>query len=77
MLLVDETVSGKVLIELDEALAWARGERCIQVRLPDGTLSEMGVLQYRSTCEMHERLRAHRGKPEASRCMAIREELAT
>ena len=74
MLLVEETVSGKVLIELDEALAWARGERCIRVRLPDGTLSEMGVLQYRSTCEMHERLRAHRGKPKASHCIPRQEE---
>jgi hypothetical protein len=64
MLLVGETASGKDLIELDEALAWARGERRIQVRLPDGTMSEMSVMQYRWTCEMHERLRAHRGNPE-------------
>lgn len=77
MLLVEETVSGKVLIELDEALAWARGERCIRVRLPDGTLSEMGVLQYRSTCEMHERLRAHRGRPEASLRITLQEQVAT
>jgi hypothetical protein len=77
MLLVEKTVSGKVLIELDDALAWARGERCIQVRLPDGTLSEMGVMQYRSTCEMHERLRAHRGRPEASLRMTLQEEVAS
>jgi hypothetical protein len=73
MLLVGETV-GKVLIELDEALAWARGERCIEVRLPDGTFSDMGVMQYRSTWEMHERLRAHRGKPNALHCMPREEE---
>ena len=74
MLLVGETVAGKVLIELDEALAWARGDRRIQVRLPDGTSSEMGVMQYRLTWEMHERLRAHRGKPKASPCMPRPEE---
>ena len=68
MLLVGESVSGKVLIELDDALAWARGDRRLQVRLPDGTSSEMGVMQYRSTWEMHERLRAHRGHPKAP-CM--------
>jgi hypothetical protein len=69
MLLVGETVSSKIPIELDDALAWARGDRRLQVRLPDGTLSEMGVMQYRLTCEMHERLRAHRGNPNASPCM--------
>ena len=73
MLLVGEPVSGKVLIDLDDALAWARGDRRLQVRLPDGTLSEMGVMQYRSTWEMHERLRAHRGKPKASPCMSREE----
>ena len=73
MLLVGVT-AGKVLIELDDALAWARGERRLQVRLPDGTSSDMGVMQYRSTWEMHERLRAHRGKPETSHCMPRQEE---
>ena len=68
MLLVGESVAGKVLIELDEALGWARGERRIQVRLPDGTSTEMGVMQYRLTWEMHERLRAHRGNLKASHC---------
>ncbi len=28
----------------------------------------MGVMQYRLTWEMHERLRAHRGKLKASHC---------
>jgi hypothetical protein len=74
MLLVGETVTGQVLIELDEALAWARGEGRLTVRLPDGTLSEMGVMQYRMTWAMHERLRAHRGKPNASHCMPSSEE---
>jgi hypothetical protein len=73
MLPVGET-AGRVLIELDDALAWARGERCIEVRLPDGTSSDMGVMQYRSTWEMHERLRAHRGKPKALPCMTRQEE---
>jgi hypothetical protein len=59
---VGETV-GKVSIELDDALAWARCERRIQVRLPDGTFCDMAVMQYRRTSEMHERRRAHRGKP--------------
>jgi hypothetical protein len=68
MLLVGETVAGKVLIELDEVLAWARGDRRIQVRLPDGTSPEMGVMQYRLTWEMHERLRAHRGNLKAPHC---------
>ena len=53
-----------ILISLDEALAWARGKTRLQVRLPDGTSAEMGVMQYRSLCEMQERLCAHKGKPE-------------
>ena len=77
MLFIGESASGNDLIERDEALAWARGERRLQVRLPDGTLSEMGVMQYRWTCEMHERLRAHRGNPEAARCMSNPTGLAT
>ena len=74
MLRVGEIVSGKVLIELEEALAWARGERHIEVWLPDGTFAEMGVMQYRRACEMHERHRAHRGRPEASHLRARPEE---
>jgi hypothetical protein len=77
MLLLGETASGKVLIELDEALAWARGETRIQVRLPDGTSSEMSVMQYRWTCEMQERLRAHRGRPDARPGVATDDELTT
>jgi hypothetical protein len=74
MLRVGEAVPSKVLIELEDALAWARGERHIQVWLPDGTLAEMGVMQYRRACEMHERLLAHRGKPEASQQRLRQEE---
>ena len=51
------------LIALDTALAWARGEIRIEVRLPDGRLQEVNVMQYRRECELQERLRAHRGKP--------------
>jgi hypothetical protein len=54
-----------ILIGLDEALAWARGKTRLQVRLPDGTSAEMGVMQYRSLREMQKRLCAHKGKPEA------------
>ncbi len=53
-----------ILISLDEALAWARGKIRLQVRLPDGTSAEMGVMQYRTLCETQERLCAHRAKPE-------------
>ena len=53
----------KILIELDEALAWARGERRMEVRLPDGTSAEMSVIEYRSAYQTQERLRPHRGKP--------------
>ena len=52
-----------ILISLDEALAWARGKTRLQVRLPDGTSAEMGVMQYRTLCEMQERLCPHRGQP--------------
>jgi hypothetical protein len=51
----------KILVELDEALAWARGEKRMQVRLPDGLSLEMGVKEYCTEYETQERLRAHRG----------------
>ena len=54
-----------ILISLDEALAWARGKTCLQVRLPDGGPVGMGVVQYRTLCEAQERLGAHRAKPGA------------
>ena len=53
----------KILIELDEALAWGRGERRMQVRLPNGSSAHMSVRQYREACETQERLRAHWGRP--------------
>jgi hypothetical protein len=59
-------VSNRILIELDEALAWARGERRMQVRLPDGTSAEMSVIEYRSAYQTQERLRPHRGKPDGA-----------
>jgi hypothetical protein len=57
-------VSDKIPIELDEALAWARGERRLEVYLPDGSWSEMSVRQYQEACETQERLQAHRGRSE-------------
>ena len=57
-------MSDKILIELDEALAWARGERRLEVYLPDGSWCEMSVRQYQDACETQERLQAHRGRPE-------------
>ena len=74
MLRVGEAVPSKILIELEEALAWARGERHLQVWLPDGTFAEMGVMQYRRACETYERLLAHRGKPDESHHRWRREE---
>jgi hypothetical protein len=56
----------KTLVELDEALAWARGEKRMQVRLPDGASLEMGVKEYCTEYETQERLRAHRGAPTGS-----------
>ena len=53
----------KILVELDEALAWARGEKRMQVRLPDGASLEMGVKEYCTEYATQERLRAHRGEP--------------
>jgi hypothetical protein len=53
----------KILVALDEALAWARGEKRMQVRLPDGASLEMGVKEYCTEYETQERLRAHRGGP--------------
>ena len=64
-----------VLISLDEALAWACGKPRLQVRLLDGTSLEMGVMQYRSLCDMQERLRAHRGKPEPAHGELLSEQM--
>ena len=52
----------KILIDLEEALAWARGERRLQVRLPDGSFSEMSLVEYRRVCELQKRFRAYRGE---------------
>ena len=52
----------KILIDLDKALAWARGETRLRVRLPDGSFSEMSLVEYRRVCEMRKRLRAYRGE---------------
>jgi hypothetical protein len=51
------------LIDINDALAWGRGEMRLQVRLPNGAFSAMTVTEYRREYEMQERLRAHRGKP--------------
>ncbi len=56
----------KILIDLDQALAWGRGKKRIRVRLPDGSCAHMSVREYRAACETQERLRAHRGKAEAA-----------
>ena len=50
------------LIDINDALAWGRGEMRLQVRLPNGTSSAMTVMEYRREYEMQERLRAHRGR---------------
>lgn len=49
-------------IALDKALAWARGEIRIEVPLPDGSIQELNVMQYRRECETQERLHGSRGK---------------
>jgi hypothetical protein len=49
-------------IALDKALAWARGEIRIEVPLPDGSIKEMNVMQYRRECETQERLYGIRDK---------------
>jgi hypothetical protein len=51
----------KILIDLEDALAWARGERQLRVRLPDGSISEMSLIEYRRICAIQKRLRAYRG----------------
>ena len=56
----------KILIDLDQALAWGRGKKRIRVRLPDGSCAHMSVREYRAACETLERLRAYRGKPDAA-----------
>ena len=50
------------LIDINDALAWGRGEMRLQVRLPNGASSAMTVMEYRREYEMQERLRAHRGR---------------
>ncbi len=55
------SMPSKILIDLEDALAWARGERHLRVRLPDGSLSEMSLIEYRRVCELKKRLRAHTG----------------
>ena len=61
----------KILIDLEDALAWARGERHLRVRLPDGSLSEMSLIEYRRVCELQKRLRAHKGRPKDVHQFAI------
>jgi len=58
------TIENLTVIALEEALAWARGEIRIEVRLPDGRIERMNVMQYRRECEICDRLRAYRGNPK-------------
>ena len=60
------TMQNPTVIALEEALAWARGEIRIEVRLPDGRIEQMNVMQYRRECEICDRLRAYRGDPPKS-----------
>ena len=50
------------VIALEKALAWARGEIRIEVPLPDGSVQELTVMQYRRECEIQERLYGYRGR---------------
>ena len=50
------------LIDINDALAWGRGEMRLQVRLPNGASSAMTITEYRREYETQERLRAHRGR---------------
>ena len=51
------------LFDLDEVMAWARGEIRLRVRLPNGASDEMSVAEYCREYEIQERLRAYRLKP--------------
>ncbi len=37
----------KILISLDDACAWARGEITIRIRFPNGVSSEVSMQEYR------------------------------
>ena len=55
------------LFDLDEVMAWARGEVRLRVRLPDGASDDMSVSEYCRAYEIQERLRAYRLRPVAVR----------
>jgi hypothetical protein len=55
------------LFDLDEVMAWARGEVRLRVRLPNGASDEMSVAEYCREYEIQERLRAHRLRPTPGR----------
>ena len=55
------------LFDLDDVMAWARGEIRLRVRLPNGASDDMSVAEYCSEYEIQERLRAHRLRPAAVR----------
>jgi hypothetical protein len=55
------------LFDLDEIMAWARGEIRLKVRLPDGASDEMSVAEYCREYEIQERLRAYRLRPVPDR----------
>ena len=59
---VGDSVLENNLIDINDALAWGRGEMRLQVRLPNGASSAMTIMEYRREYEMQERLRAHRGR---------------
>jgi hypothetical protein len=55
------------LFDLDEIMAWARGEIRLRVRLPDGASDEMSISEYCREYEIQERLRAYRLQPAPER----------
>jgi hypothetical protein len=55
------------LFDLDEIMAWARGEIRLKVRRPDGASDERSVAEYCREYEIQERLRAYRLRPVPDR----------
>ena len=51
------------LFDLDEVMAWARGEVRLRVRLPNGASDDMSVGEYCREYEIQERLRAYWLRP--------------
>jgi hypothetical protein len=55
------------LFDLDEVMAWARGETRLRVRLPNGSSDDMSIAEYCREYEIQDRLRAYRLRPIAPR----------